>query len=341
MPALLVPAHFVQATRDHANALHEKHSKQGVQAYAKLAGKEWTFYIKRLKNNIGRPPEGGSAVPLEKQPAAAHDLPALSPEEDLDDNGVHVDLGPSKMVSRLHAQIFFDADAESWNIKVLGRNGIRINHETIRRAEEQPLISGQVIEIGGVEMMFVLPEKNGSLQIHSRYLHRAGLIETEGHPPENGASRGPASSATTSSASQLPSRGQNAGPLLAPAPPDYQRPGTPVSARSKVAYSAGKSPAFAGGTMLMNTDDVDLSLASNKHIKPSYSYAQLISQAILDTDDEKLTLNGIYNFIMARFAYYRYQTGGGWQVSQVRVGSSAKTRIDSEAEFDPTQSILE
>lgn len=64
----------------------------------------------------------------------------------------------------------------------------------------------------------------------------------------------------------------------------------------------------------MNADDVDLSLDSNQHIKPSYSYAQMISQAILDTEEEKLNLSGIYTFIQEKFAYYRYQAGGGWQV---------------------------
>jgi hypothetical protein len=65
----------------------------------------------------------------------------------------------------------------------------------------------------------------------------------------------------------------------------------------------------------MNADDVDLSLDSNQHIKPSYSYAQMISQAILDTEEEKLNLNGIYTYIMDKYAYYRHQLGGGWQVS--------------------------
>ncbi len=67
--------------------------------------------------------------------------------------------------------------------------------------------------------------------------------------------------------------------------------------------------------MVMNAgEDIDLSLDENQHIKPSFSYAQLISQAILNAPDEKLTLNGIYNFIMTKYAYYRSQGGGGWQV---------------------------
>ena len=66
--------------------------------------------------------------------------------------------------------------------------------------------------------------------------------------------------------------------------------------------------------MLMNPSDVDLSLDSNKHIKPQYSYAQMITQAIINTDEEKLNLNGIYNFIMDNYSYYRHQPAPGWQV---------------------------
>jgi hypothetical protein len=115
----------------------------------------------------------------------------------------------------------------------------------------------------------------------------------------------------------LPSRGQNGVPgalPIAPAPPDYRRPGTPVSARTKTPYSAGKSPAFAGGTLLMDAEDIDYSLDANRAKKPPYSYAQLISQAIFDTEEQKLTLNGIYTFITDKYAFYRHSLGGGWQV---------------------------
>lgn len=60
---------------------------------------------------------------------------------------------------------------------------------------------------------------------------------------------------------------------------------------------------------------MDLSLEENKAIKPQYSYAQMITQAILSTADEKLNLNGIYTYIMSNYAYYRHQQPSGWQVS--------------------------
>ncbi len=304
-----MPEHPVQASQDHANLLHEKHSKDGVQAYAKLTGKDWTFYVKRLKNNIGRPPEGFNSAPA--GPLVGHSLP-----DDQSDDGVHIDLGPSKMISRQHAEVYYDTDKERWNIIVHGRNGIKIDNEPLRRTQVHELISGEVIEIGGVEMMFVLPEEDGSLKVHRRYLQRAGLVSIE-----EGELQDPALDLPPLAASSIgTSRGQNGTlgpPPIAPAPPDYRRPGTPASARSKGVSSARKSPTYTnGGTILMSTDDVDLSLDSNAHIKPSFSYAQMISQAIFQTKEERLTLNGIYNYITKTYAYYRHQQGGGWQVSQ-------------------------
>ncbi|TAQ87747.1 hypothetical protein B7494_g3902 [Chlorociboria aeruginascens] len=309
---LTMPAHPVQASEDHANSLHEKHSKEGVQAYAKLAGKDWTFYVKRLRNNIGRPPEGTSASAklLQRDSPNTSDLPDGADEE----NAIHIDFGPNKTVSRLHAQIYFDADSEQWSILVNGRNGARVDGKPLLRGEHSILKSGEIIEIAGIEMMFVLPHDN--LDIHRTYLHRAGLIRIDANQLHD--SR-PDQASTEPIPASSQARGQNGLPAplpIAPAPPDYRRPGTPVSSRPKAPYSTGKSPGYTNAaTIVINGDDIDLSLDSNRHIKPSYSYSQMITQAILDTRDEKLNLNGIYNFIMEKYAYYRNQAASGWQNS--------------------------
>lgn len=72
----------------------------------------------------------------------------------------------------------------------------------------------------------------------------------------------------------------------------------------------GSSP---NGTEYSQQGEIDLSLDSSKEIKPQYSYALMIAQAILSVPERKMQLSKIYEFIMSRYAFYRH-TKSGWQV---------------------------
>lgn len=300
---LLVPAEqLVQASKDHSNSLHES-SKDGVQAYAKIAARDWTFYVTTLRVNIGR-----ASDPAQQRPDQTEE----------DEDYVHIDLGPSKMISRQHAQIYFNVDEEKWFLLAKGRNALKVDGVPWKAGQSGPLKSGEVIEVGGVEMLFVLPIELSPLNINDQYLQRAGIIKPEPSPTNARPTRHPLPSGDGSRSSPQ-ARGQKlpgSSQKLAPAPADYKRPGTPPSARARALAAVGKSPHVDGhGAMVLNAGDVDLSLDENMHIKPQFSYAQMITQAIISTGEEKLNLNGIYNFIMNNYSYYRHQPASGWQNS--------------------------
>lgn len=314
---LALPEHFVQVARDHDNDHHQRQSKD-VAAYAKVTGRNWTFYVKRLRTNIGRPPEGyvpptndGTIDPLPSNEGLEF------PGAETEPSRIHIDLGPNKLVSRLHAEIYFDSASSRWNIVVNGRNGVKVNDQHLRRGQKFKLSSGHVIEIGGVEMMFVLPGDDTKVQIHEKYLRRANLIQSEPWDDQPGDQGGRSQQNGGGSSSQNHAGGGPAGQLpIAPAPPDYKRPDTPIKNRKQSNFS-GNSPAYLrpGGTMMMNGDGVDLSLEENCHIKPSYTYSQLISQAILSSKTEMETLAGIYKYCMDNYSWFRHQESNpkGWQ----------------------------
>lgn len=272
-PHLRTTEEPVQASKDHANSIHEA-NPDGVKAYAKVAAQDWTFYITKLVVNIGRSPES-------------------SFDDKEDPNYIHIDLGPAKIVSRNHAVIRFDTKAEEWCLDVVGRNGVKVDGTLVKPADTpHTLSSGEVLEIGGVEMMFVLPTDISPLHVDGKILERCGLSA------ERTAAQAPGRHALVGSASQ-----------------DQKRPGTPPSAQGPRGSALSRTPGLSTpAPVMVGVDGVDLSHDKNQHIKPQFSYAQMITQAIINSPDGKLNLSGIYDYIMSAYSYYRHQQPSGWQV---------------------------
>lgn len=233
------------------NFSNSKNLQSEIQAYAKIAGRDWTFYVKTLSVGIGRNTDN-------------------KPEDVVD-----IDLGPSKVVSRRHAAINYNLDSRRWELNVLGRNGLKIDGARVNHDDEPyPLHSGSVIDIGGTQMMFILPDSQPVVSpVFLNNLKDKRLKPDQKHSFSNVHQQ------------------------------DYQDNMTTYARKESV-------PSGPSVTSL----EEDLSRDESKDIKPPYSYATMITQAILSNPDGIQSLSEIYNWISSHFAYYRHSKTG-WQNS--------------------------
>ncbi|EDO16701.1 hypothetical protein Kpol_1003p6 [Vanderwaltozyma polyspora DSM 70294] len=141
---LYKPEYNTVVSREYAN---EKNQDIQVQAYAKLSGVDWTYYVKHVEILIGR----------------NINLDGNSQKKDDDQNStssITIDLGPSKVVSRKHASISFNMQTGNWEFSVLGRNGAKVNFQKLSiNSPPYALYSGSIVEIGGTQMIFILPDR--------------------------------------------------------------------------------------------------------------------------------------------------------------------------------------
>lgn len=314
IPNLTVSSDPVAAVRDWTNKNIEDRHGNIVSAYAKICGRDWTYYVKSPTLNIGRPPDGSS------RPSTA--LESTPPVEAENSSMVHIDLGPSKLVSRLHAKLFFDQEDSKWHVNVIGRNGVRVNDETLRPGHQRVINSGDVMEIAGTQMMFVAAE--GQAVIHPMFLENIHLIGSSYNEPQGVDDHAEAQSesllqgvdASLSGAESTTRSRGNGQPLIAPAPPDFVRPSTPTRSPKKLGKPGSglkQSPGYGRGIMMESSENIDYRSSATRDIKPNWSYSTMISQAIMSTEEQVLCLDGIYKWIMANFSYYRHSSVN-WQV---------------------------
>ncbi|KAI4165256.1 MAG: hypothetical protein LQ342_001124 [Letrouitia transgressa] len=303
------------ATKHDNNRLNEGQSN--IQAYAKVCGRGWTYYVQDLQVFIGRPPDSMShhsyGLPVESSPA---------PQEST--SVVHIDLGPSKIVSRSHAELFYEMADSKWYINVKGRNGLRINREDFQVDMKIAISSGDVVEIAGTEMMFITAQ--GKAVIHPIFMNKARMFVTgelpmesaeishgHGHPeyPPHSDPRLPSSQAHA--APNLPANGQAAtvptSGVLRPATPEQSPKKAP-----RPSSAAKQSPAYGRGIVLESAQHIDYASDATKDLKPAVGYAIMITQAILSTKEEHIALSGIYKWIRDHFSFYRHLTTN-WQNS--------------------------
>ena len=315
---------FVFATQDFANDLLE--GREHVPGYGKIAGRTWTYIIKDVEVNIGRPEqhekaERGDIESSQVETTASHK------------SKISIDLGPDRQTSRLHATIAYDGDQAQWYVVVNGRNGLRVDTQLLKRGSRAYIRSGSVIDICGTQMAFITTatgEDDGPVfadaiirQTYTSEEDDNGDGEANGqahgHPPPHGPSsarRGPGPGPGFSD--DQPSSGRIHPHSQVRSNMSFAPPGTPIRGQHSFPPPQSKpSPAsngYARGVMIESTESIDYAADAAKDLKPPHSYAQLIGMAILSTSEQQMTLNNIYKWIMANYAFYRFNTGG-WQNS--------------------------
>ncbi|KAM5445255.1 transcription factor [Microsporum audouinii] len=312
----------------HSNARTQQENKESVEAYAKIAGRDWTYYVKTLHVNIGRPPDRDQRVDAQSSPitVAAQALP-----------DVHIDLGPGKFVSRLHAEIYYDRDdPPCWRVRVNGRNGIRVNNVFFKRGTATQLSCGDILEIANTQMMFVTPGDQAVIDPAFINQVQNGVHATReddttwdstyhSHPTTTTTNPGPRRMSFAPSSSR-----DQAAPAAATATTGTRRaeianaatvtpkrqttPSQRPQSRDTIEPPSKMSPMYNRGMMMESTEEIDYSEDAAKDIKPPFSYANMIAQAIFSTEEEKLSLSNIYKFIMQKYAFYRHSQSG-WQNS--------------------------
>lgn len=316
---LRVAERQVNATEDYANDLLE--GQENVPGYGKIAGRDWSFIIRKVEVNIGRPETQEKMTPMTGENGHASTPTAKTI--------VDIDLGPDRQVSRSHAIITYDPEQRQWFIIVNGRNGLRVDGHLLKRGAKQHLRNGSVVEIANTQMAFITTaadDSDGPVWDASIIKQTQKSSEEDDDGEDYARTTSFHANAHPSSYSQLPPSNGHTAELEGQQQQQQQRshphsqraalqgdPGTPMRSQPTMMQS---SPAanYARGVMMESTETIDYSADNAKDLKPPHSYAQLIGMAILSTQDQQMTLNNIYKWIMANYAFYRCNTGG-WQNS--------------------------
>ncbi|CCH60049.1 hypothetical protein TBLA_0C02390 [Henningerozyma blattae CBS 6284] len=291
-----------------------------ISAYARLDFQSFTFYVQTLHVILGRRSENDFS------------------------HKVDVNLGPSKSISRRHAQIFYNFGTGRYELSVLGRNGVFINEQFVEKGHTVPLKHKTKIQIGEIPFQFVLPEQErdpedeediksspaipdmNALEIDDEDKHLIG----NGHDDSN---------------TSLPDLNDNE---FMPLDDDMDLDDKPLIQikQSKISSSSISTTSTSKPQTLMKTTSVKTSPAKKKKIQikkeppkekkparepkkvysineipPEYRNKPLISYSVLLTTcirkyatPKGMSLSEIYNAIRETYPYYKY-CRDGWQSS--------------------------
>lgn len=310
MSVLSSPPEQPVVANQYSNALTAADSE--IEAYAKLSGKDWTYYVKDLNVVIGRNTDNVNLLPAEF---------TVNPS-------IHIDLGPTKVVSRKHAVIKFNIDTAKWELFVLGRNGAKVDFMRVKSGPDvppYPLVSGSIIDIGGVQMIFVLPDQPPTFAESSIEHLVPRLIDSYGFRGNNNSKLRDLIQTSNYMKTYVADK-------ITPGLFNNNEPNSMDS--GKITESETASPQVRDPGMSIGTPPTSspkkvskaLGKGKGKRDKPPQSYATMIAEAILSTEEGIITLASIYEYITTHYPWY-LTTKTGWQNS-VRHNLSLNTAFE-------------
>lgn len=229
-----------------------------ISAYARLDFQSFTFYVQTLHVIIGRRSENDFS------------------------HKVDVNLGPSKSISRRHAQIFYNFGTGRFEVSIIGKNGAFVDDIFVERGNTVPLRNKTKVQIGQVPFQFVLPEQE-----------KAELLQKSPEIPEPGEIQEPVSPVKMEEKPEGPSISAEEKKQLKK--PAIKKEKKPAKAPKKV-YTFEEIP-------------------EAYRTKPTCSYSALLTTCIRKYSSPKgMSLSEIYGGIRELFPYYKY-CPDGWQSS--------------------------
>ncbi|SCW01335.1 LAFE_0D10308g1_1 [Lachancea fermentati] len=273
LPPDTITGTHLEMTQFHDTNINDDEQSK-ISAYARLDFQSFTFYVQTLQVIIGRRSENDFS------------------------HKVDVNLGPSKSISRKHAQIFYNFGTGRFELSIMGKNGAFVDDTFVERGITVPLKNKTKVQIGQIPFQFVLPDQDGKDKKSIAPTDAISLKVAQGNNgkiAEQSKSTTPQPAAATRTASVKQEEQED---------PDKKK--QPPKKKDKKVPKPPKPP-----KKVYTLEEIPVEYRT----KPACSYSNLITTCLRKFSSPKgMSLSEIYAGIRELFPYYKY-CPDGWQSS--------------------------